>query len=89
MIRRFFMLIVFVTTVGMAAFGQHIFGRADLIRIGHRVQAEAPAKTEQVLKKTDLILASLAPSAGTEEDSTCSYDDLSWAIHFHQANIHS
>ena len=87
MIRRFFTMTVFATTVYVAAFGQHIFGREDLIRLGHRLQAEAPAKTEQAWKKTDMILASLAPEAGTAADSVCTFEDLNWPQKTYSSSI--
>lgn len=89
MIRNFFMLTVFTTTVSLAAFGQHIFGREDLVRLGHRIQAEAPAKTKKIWKKTDMMLASLAPEAGTAEDSVCTFESLQWAIHLHEQHTPS
>ena len=86
MIRRFLTMSVFVTTVYMAAFGQHVFGREDLIRLGARIQAEAPAKAQKVWKQTDIMLASLAPEAGTEATSVCSFEELAWSSNFYSRN---
>lgn len=87
MIRRFFTMSVFVSTVYLAAFGQHIFGREHLIRLGHRLQAEAPAKTAEVWEQTDKMLASLTPEAGTAFNSLCSFDELTWASRFYDKSI--
>ena len=87
MIRRFFTFTVFVTTVFTAAFGQNIFGREDLIRWGHRIQAEAPARTQKALKQADVVLASLAPEAGTAADNVCTYETLAFAVYLHSRNI--
>lgn len=89
MIRRFFLMSLFCATVNLAAFGQHIFGREDLIRWSHKLQAEAPAKAHEAMQKTDMMLASLAPDAGTATDSICTFDNLAWAEHFHNDHIRS
>jgi formaldehyde-activating enzyme involved in methanogenesis len=75
MIRRFFTLLVFTATINLAAFGQHIFGRDDLIHWAHEVQKHGPAQAKIAWAKTDRVLASITPNAGSEKVS-CFFEDL-------------
>jgi hypothetical protein len=84
MIRRLFILFVFTVTVAMAAFGQNIFGREDILVLAHEAQKNAPKAASHVWNETDKFMAEIAPSAGSE-DPTCSFDSLDWAITVYSA----
>lgn len=78
MIRRLFATFVFCATVGIAAYGQNIFGRDDIIVLAHQLKAEGPQRAAHAWHETDKMLASLAPSAGSET-ALCTFEDLAWA----------
>ncbi len=79
MIRRLATMIVFISTVLLAAFGQHIFGREDIIRAADRMRQDGPHYVEVAWNRTDKALAALVPEAGTEVLSVCSFSSLEWA----------
>ena len=73
----------------LAAFGQHIFGREDIIRIASEVRENGPRHLNVAMHKTDAALAQLVTEAGTEnpDDSTCHYEDLAWVISVNTTNL--
>ena len=75
MIRRFLSVGIFCATVLLAAFGQHIFNRDDLIEVAHHVQQNAPRHAHAAWIKTDAALASLVTEAGTPNINHCYIDD--------------
>lgn len=80
MIRRLLAAMVFSATIMIAAFGQHIFGREDIVRLVADIREEGPTHAARALRKTDEALAQLVTEAGVEPGGdTCSYVDLAWA----------
>lgn len=71
MIRRLFTLTVFTTTITLAAFGQHVFGREHIAAWAQRVQVEGPKQAQHAWQETDKALAQLSPQAGQETNDTC------------------
>jgi hypothetical protein len=82
MIRRFIGMMIFSSTVTIAAFGQNVFGREDLINWAHRIQHEGPRHVQVAWRETDKMLAQLAPEAGQEEGALrlCLNDDPEWLL---------
>ncbi len=83
MIRNFFGIAVFLITIAVASFGQHVFGRDDIIVWAHVVQEQGPERAQIAWKKTDAALAQLVTNAGEETFLSCTYDDLAWATHLY------
>lgn len=77
MIRRLFTLSVFTVTVILAAFGQSVFGREDIVKIAHQAKAEAPQHAQHIWHETDKFLATLEPEAGSNTNS-CTFEYLDW-----------
>lgn len=75
MIRRFCSVFVFMTTISLAAFGQNIFDRDDLVAVAHHVQKEAPKHAAIAWHKTDTALAALVTEAGPGSEPMCYIDD--------------
>jgi hypothetical protein len=81
MIRRLLAVMIFSTTVMLAAFGQHIFGREDIVRLVADIREDGPRHIGRAIEKTDAALAQLVTEAGTEPaGDMCSYADFHWAV---------
>jgi len=79
MIRRLATMIVFSATILLAAFGQHIFGREDIVRMADHMREEGPRYVEVAWERTDKALSELVPEAGQEARTVCSFSSLEWA----------
>lgn len=85
MIRKFVSVVIFTVTVGLASFGQDVFGRNDIIHWAHQVQAQGPKQAAIAWEKTDAALAQLAPEAGSGLQSVCNIDNLEWVLRIHNS----
>jgi hypothetical protein len=85
MIRRFFGMVIFTTTILIASFGQNIFGRDDLITWMKTARVEAPRHASKAMERTDVFLSHLTPSAGSEASSVCTFDSLNDAQTIYKA----
>jgi len=56
MIRKFFSLSIFITTVLIACFGQGIIGHSDIARLATYINNEGGPQAKAVLTKTDKVL---------------------------------
>lgn len=68
MIRKFISLAVFIGTISLASFGQHIFGRQDIENLAIHIREKAPHQSRIALKKTDELLAQLVTESGSPAD---------------------
>jgi hypothetical protein len=86
MIRRLITLMVFTSTVLLAVYGQHLFGRQHLIAWAHKVQTEGPTHAKIAWRQTDRILANLSPRAGNHDGyfAQCTLDDFAWTMQLYQ-----